>query len=90
MLVMKKNDVELVRRLRNRESLKFIRNGIEIRFCLNKNDSRICWERWHKAVGATHKDRWVNQNLYLSIKDVLNIVHKIQDNTFNNLSIRIV
>ncbi len=61
----------LVKRLRNRESIKWFdkKERLFIRIQLNKTDNRICWERW------VSKDRnnWVNWNLYLSLKDVLQL-----------------
>ncbi len=49
------------------------KNKLIHRIQLNKKDNKVCWERWVKCMGATHKDRWVNWNKYLSLKDVVSI-----------------
>jgi len=72
---------ETVKKLRNRQVLNYFdkQSKTFTRINLNKKDSKVCWERW------TSKDRinWVNQNLYLSLKDVLKIRQKMIDDRIN-------
>lgn len=45
-----------------------------VQFQRNKKETKfICWQKWVKAPGATHSHRWVNHNLYLSLKEVMTI-----------------
>lgn len=66
----------IVKRLRNREKLNIYdrKNKWQVRFQLNTEAKGVCWERWVKCIGATDKNRWVNHNKYLSLKDVVSIV----------------
>jgi hypothetical protein len=65
----------LIKRLRDRKSVRLFdkKERLFINIQLNKTDNRICWERWV----SKDKKNWVNWNLYLSLKDVLQIQKQI-------------
>jgi hypothetical protein len=65
----------VVSKLRHGGTMKLVdlKNGLIHHIQLNKKDNKICWERWVKCIGATAKNRWVNWNLYLSLKDIVSI-----------------
>lgn len=64
----------VVNKLRNGQTLKIVdkQRGYIHHFQINKKEKGICFERWVKCIGATSANRWVNWNLYLSLKDVVN------------------
>lgn len=64
----------VVDKLRNGQTLKIVdrQRGYIHHFQINKKEKGVCFERWVKCIGATSSDRWVNWNLYLSLKDVVN------------------
>ncbi len=64
----------VVDKLRNGKTLQIVdkQRGYIHHFQINKKEKFICFERWVKCIGATSSDRWVNWNLYLSLKDVVN------------------
>lgn len=70
---------DLVRKLRNRQTVRFFdrNNKIFIAFCINRNEK--CSVFWEKHV-SLDKRNWVKQNEYLSLKDVLRIVDRINVN----------
>lgn len=41
-----------------------------IKIQLNRKESFVCWERWV----SLDKNKWINHNLYLSLKDVKSIL----------------
>lgn len=49
-------------------------NKMFVQIQLNKKEKFICWERWV----SKDKIKWVNWNLYLSLKDVNNILNEIK------------
>jgi hypothetical protein len=79
---------ETVLKLRNREVLNYFNKETRefTKIQLNKKEKFVCWERW------TSKDKiyWINQNLYLSLKDVLSIRQEMIDNKNQSLSIVII
>lgn len=69
---------DIVKRLRNKESIKLFDSSAKrfIRIQLNKSFKEICWERWVMAAGSTHANRWVQHNSCLSLKEVINIINE--------------
>jgi hypothetical protein len=66
----------VIQKLRNKESITLYRDGLFTRIQLNRRDNRICWERW------VSKDQrsWMNWNLFLSLRDVLQIYSNYENN----------
>ncbi|HWV28286.1 MAG TPA: hypothetical protein VN038_01480 [Dyadobacter sp.] len=62
--------------LRNRKPLSLFdsKEKLFVKIQINRKESFVCWERW------VSKDRnnWVNWNLYLSLKDVRNILNDLK------------
>lgn len=46
-----------------------------VKFQLNRKDERICWERWV----SKDKRSWVNWNLYLSLRNVSDILKSLNE-----------
>ena len=65
----------VIQKLRNKESITLYRDGLFTRIQLNNRDNRICWERW---VSKDHKS-WMNWNLFLSLRDVLQIYSEYEN-----------
>ena len=67
--------LKIVKKLRDGENLNlFDKNKkLFVRIQLNKQEQRVCWERW---VSRDRKG-WVNWNYYLDIKSVLQVVEEI-------------
>lgn len=68
--------IETLKTLRDRQPLKLFdkANKMFVRIHFNKNEKKfVCWERWV----SKDKINWVNWNLYLSLKDVNNILKKL-------------
>lgn len=65
-------------KLRNRQPIKLwdSLNKKFVHLQLNKTDERICWERWE----SKDKFNWVNQNKYLSLKDVQRVLSQVKEN----------
>jgi hypothetical protein len=66
----------VIQKLRNEESITLYRDGLFTRIQLNRRDNRICWERW---VSNDNKS-WMNWNLFLSLRDVLQIYSNYENN----------
>jgi hypothetical protein len=66
----------VIQKLRNEESITLYRDGLFTRIQLNRRDNRICWERW---VSNDNKS-WMNRNLFLSLRDVLQIYSNYENN----------
>jgi hypothetical protein len=64
---MERNSV--IKKLRDGEPLVLYRDGLFTTIQLNKRESRVCWERW---VSKDQKS-WMNWNLFLSLREVLQI-----------------
>jgi hypothetical protein len=64
---MEKNSV--IKKLRDGEPLELYRDGLFITLQLNNRNNRICWERWV----SKDKRSWMNWNLFLSLRDVIQI-----------------
>jgi hypothetical protein len=66
----------VIQKLRNGESITLYRDGLFTRIQLNNRNNRICWERW------ISKDQrsWMNWNLFLSLRDVLQIYSNYENN----------
>jgi hypothetical protein len=64
---MERNSV--IKKLRDGEPLELYRDGLFITLQLNKRERRVCWERWV----SVNKTSWMNWNLFLSLRDVLQI-----------------
>lgn len=67
--------LEIIKKLRNKESIRFFntKDKTFVHIQLNKQEKRICWERWV----SKDKRNWVNQNYYLDMKSVLQVVEDI-------------
>ena len=65
----------LLNKFRNRETIKMFDRNTKIftTFQLNKKEKFICWERFI----SVDKINWVEQNRYLSLKQCLQIISKI-------------
>ena len=59
----------VVKRLRDGEPLELYRDGLFTTIQLNRRESSVCWERWI----SKDKRSWINWNLYLSLRDVIQI-----------------
>jgi hypothetical protein len=59
----------IIKKLRDGEPLELYRDGLFTKIQLNRRESRVCWERW------VSKDQrsWMNWNLFLSLRDVIQI-----------------
>ena len=70
---MERNSV--IKKLRDGEVLQLYRDGLFTKLQLNNRNNRICWERW------VSKDRrsWMNWNLYLSLREVLQIYNNNEE-----------
>jgi hypothetical protein len=66
----------VIQKLRNKESITLYRDGLFTRIQLNNRNNRICWEQW---VSKDNKS-WMNWNLFLSLRDVLQIYSKYENN----------
>jgi hypothetical protein len=64
---MDKNSV--IKKLRAGEPLELYRDGLFTKLQLNNRNNRICWERWV----STDRRSWMNWNLFLSLRDVIQI-----------------
>ena len=64
---MERNSV--IKKLRDGEPLLLYRDGLFTTIQLNKRHKRICWERWV----SVNKTSWMNWNLFLSLRDVIQI-----------------
>ena len=76
-------------KLRNRQSICLYdkANKIFVLIQFNKTEKDfVCWQRFH----SLDKRNWVNQNHYLSLKDVDQILKSISEKKETKLSILIV
>jgi len=76
-------------KLRNRQPLRLYDrvNKIFVQIQLNKKETKfVCWQRFH----SLDKRNWVEQNSYLSLKDVDSILKKIAEKKETKLSILVV
>ena len=69
----------IIKRLRDGEPLELYRDKLFIKLQLNNRNNRICWERW------VSKDRrsWMNWNLFLSLREVLQIYNNNEKREIN-------
>jgi hypothetical protein len=74
---MEKNSV--IKRLRDGEPLQLYRDGLFIKLQLNNRNNRICWERWV----SKDKRSWMNWNLFLSLREVLQIYNDNEKREIN-------
>lgn len=68
---------EAIKNLRHGGSLSMFDTSekLFIRIQLNKKEKYVCWERWVRKSGGN----WVNWNLYLSLKDVMDIRQELAE-----------
>ena len=73
---------ETLTKLRNRQPLRLFdrANKMFVHIQFNKKETGfVCWERWV----SKDKSNWVNHNLYLSLKDVRQIINNNKTNPPN-------
>lgn len=72
---------ETVKRLRDGLSVRLWdrQNKLFVHFQLNKKESFICWQRFH----SKDKRNWVEQNSYLTLRDVMQIRNEIVNKNKN-------
>ncbi len=77
----------------NNEAIKQLRHGgslsmfdtsekLFIRIQLNRKENFVCWERWVRKSGG----RWVNWNLYLSLKDIISIRKELAEKRIKQIA----
>ena len=69
-------EVGILKKLRDKESIRLWDNQAKLFYNIQFNHKEtkfVCWERWV----SKDKRTWVNWNLYLSLKDIDNIIKKI-------------
>ncbi len=73
---------ETVKTLRQGEPIRFFNRVTKtfIHFQLNRNEKRICWERY----ASLDKRNWVKQASHYSLKDINNFVLRLNNKTLNN------
>jgi hypothetical protein len=74
---MERNSV--IKKLRDGEPLELYRDKLFVKLQLNRRDNRICWERWV----SKDKRSWMNWNLFLSLREVLQIYNDNEKREIN-------
>jgi hypothetical protein len=74
---MERNSV--IKKLRDGEPLELYRDKLFVKLQLNRRDNRICWERWV----SKDKRSWMNWNLFLSLREVLQIYNSDEKRKIN-------
>jgi hypothetical protein len=74
---MERNSV--IKKLRDGEPLELYRGGLFIKLQLNRRERRVCWERWV----SKDKRSWMNWNLFLSLREVLQIYNNNEKREIN-------
>ena len=69
----------VIKKLRDGEAIKLYRGGMFTTIQINTKAKRVCWERW------ISKDQrsWMNWNLFLSLREVIQIYNDYEKGETN-------